>query len=166
MELVYFNISDFLVPLASSPPFTLPCGAAGCHQRKKMLLWFLYVSYVKSEDSYIPKIPQNFKQNPYNPIHGTGIFGCFLKPQNGWFIMEIPIIMDDLGVPPFKETPIFTYIHESLIFMGFKHQKFTNFLPLMNRKKSKPTPWWWTPKSWAYFLWGHDKTYFPGPITM
>ena len=34
-------------------------------------------------------------------------------PLNGWFIREHPIKMDDLGIPPFVETPIysFTYIY-------------------------------------------------------
>ena len=34
------------------------------------------------------------------------VFPKIVVPQNGWFMMEIPIKMDDLGVPPFSETSI------------------------------------------------------------
>ena len=36
-------------------------------------------------------------------------------PQNGWCRMENPIKMDDLGVPPFQETSIYTYFFSCFV---------------------------------------------------
>ena len=37
----------------------------------------------------------------------TWVFPQIMVPQNGWFIMEHPIKMDDLGLPLFLERPTY-----------------------------------------------------------
>ena len=39
-------------------------------------------------------------------LNGFPEIGLAQNDQNGWFIVKKSIEMDDLGVPPFQETPI------------------------------------------------------------
>ena len=53
--------------------------------------------------------PKEQSSKPWLVVLNIWVFPKIGVPQNGWFIMENPIKMDDLGVPLFSETSIWRF---------------------------------------------------------
>ena len=83
----------------------------GCFTKHPIHLFSLVGNGVPGGSDVFWSISWKKKRCDAKMFKKGGVQGSKVLPQDGWFIMEKPIKMGDLGVPPFKETPTYIYIY-------------------------------------------------------